>query len=61
MIENNRPYENTVELYDLYPSGRNPKILKSSKGYNRFRDRKSKQLYDYEHDTEEEVNENYEG
>lgn len=60
-MTNNNHDESTIELYDLYPSGRNPKILKSPKGYNRFRDRKSQQLYNYENDTEEEVNEDYEG
>lgn len=48
------------ELYDLYPSGRNPKVLKSAKGYDRVRDRKNQRLYDYEHDTEDDVDENYE-
>ena len=48
------------ELYDLYPSGRNPKILKSAKGYDRVRDRKDQRLYDYEDDNEDEVDENYE-
>ena len=48
------------ELYDLYPSGRNPKVLKSAKGYDRVRDRKNQRLYDYEHDIEDEVDENYE-
>ena len=43
------------ELYDLYPSGRNPKVLKSAKGYDRVRDRKNQRLYDY--DDEETVNE----
>lgn len=45
------------ELYDLYPSGRNPKVLKSPKGYDRFRDRKSQKLYDYE--DEEALDETY--
>lgn len=48
------------ELYDLYPSGRNPKVLKSAKGYDRVRDRKNQRLYDYEYDVEDEVDENYE-
>ena len=48
-------------LYDLYPSGRNPKVLKSPKGYDRFRDRKSQQLYEYEHEVEDEEYEAYEG
>lgn len=43
------------EIYDLYPSGRNPKVLKSPKGYDRLRDRKSLRLYEY--DEEETVNE----
>jgi hypothetical protein len=43
------------ELYDLYPSGRNPKVLKSAKGYDRVRDRKNQRLYDY--DDEETINE----
>ena len=38
MTENNYTYEPT----------RNPKILKNPKGYDRVRDRKSKQLYEYE-------------
>lgn len=49
------------ELYDLYPSGRNPKVLKSPKGYDRFRDRKSQRLYEYdEEETVNEVDENSE-
>ena len=43
------------ELYDLYQSGRNPKVLKSAKGYDRVRDRKNQRLYDY--DDEEVANE----
>lgn len=43
------------ELYDLYQSGRNPKVLKSAKGYDRARDRKNQRLYEY--DDEETVNE----
>lgn len=46
--------ENLNEFYDLYPSGRNPKVLKSPKGYDRFRDRKSQELYNYEQDIEDE-------
>ena len=50
------------ELYDLYPSGRNPKVLKSAKGYDRARDRKNQRLYDYDdEETINETNENSEG
>ena len=44
MTENNNAYE----------PARNPKLLKNPKGYDRVRDRKNKQIYDYEHDIEEE-------
>ena len=54
MNENNNSRESNVELYDLYSSGRNPKVLKSPKGYDRLRERKSLRLYLYEHEEEEE-------
>jgi hypothetical protein len=46
--------------YDTYKPARNPKVLKNPKGYDRVKDRKDKQLYDYEYDTKEEefLNEN---
>lgn len=53
-MNKNNTNENLNEFYDLYSSGRNPKVLKSPKGYDRFRDRKSQQLYDYEQDIEDE-------
>lgn len=50
------------ELCDLYPSGRNPKVLKSAKGYDRVRDRKNQRLYDYDdEETINEIDENKEG
>ena len=42
--------------YDTYGTARNPKVLKNPKGYDRVRDRKNKQIYDYEQDIEEEEN-----
>ena len=48
------------ETYDLYPSGRNPKVLKSPKGYDRFRDRKSQQLYEYDEEIINETDEDAE-
>lgn len=53
MTDTIKTHEETLELYDLYSSGRNPKVSKSAKGYDRVRDRKDKQLYEYE--SEEEV------
>ena len=41
-----------TEKNDVYETTRNPKVLKNPKGYNRARDRKSKDLYNYEHDIE---------
>lgn len=45
-----------TEKNNTYESTRNPKLLKNPKGYDRVRDRKDKQLYEYEHDIEEEEN-----
>lgn len=53
MTETNNIHENDLELYDLYPSGRNPKTLKNPKGYDRVRDRKDKRLYEYEYEEDE--------
>lgn len=53
----NKKHEETLEFYDLYLSGRNPKLSKNPKGYDRARDRKNKQLYEYEEENEAE---NYE-
>lgn len=55
MINTNNTHEEDLELYDLYLSGRNPKILKNPKGYDRVRDRKSKYLYGYEYEEDEEL------
>lgn len=52
-IETNKKHEETLEFYDLYLSGRNPKLSRNPKGYDRARDRKNKRLYEYE--SEEEV------
>ena len=45
-----------TEKYNAYEPARNPKLLKNPKGYDRARDRKDKQLYEYEHDIKEEEN-----
>ena len=59
---NNNTNEFFDEPYASYLSGRNPKVLKSAKGYDRARDRKNQRLYDYEYDIEDEeaLNETYE-
>lgn len=51
---NNNTNEFFDEPYASYLSGRNPKVLKSAKGYDRVRDRKDLRLYDYEYDIEDE-------
>lgn len=56
MINTNNTHEEDLELYDLYSSGRNPKILRNPKGYDRIRDRKDKRLYEYDYDYEEDEN-----
>ena len=43
MIEKNLNYE----------TARNPKVLKNPKGYDRARDRKNKQLFEYENENKE--------
>lgn len=55
MINTNNTHEEDLELYDLYLSGCNPKILKNPKGYDRVRDRKSKYLYEYEYEEDEDL------
>lgn len=55
MINTNNTHEEDLELYDLYLSWRNPKILKNPKGYYRVRDRKSKYLYEYEYEEDEDL------
>lgn len=52
IIETNKNHKETLEFYDLYLSGRNPKLSKNPKGYDRARDRKDKQLYEYEEENE---------
>ena len=37
---------------NTYETARNPKILKNPKGYDRVRDRKSKQIFEYEDENE---------
>ena len=51
---NNNTNDFFDEAYASYLSGRNPKVLKSAKGYDRARDRKNQRLYDYEYDIEDE-------
>lgn len=53
-MNNKNTIENLPEFYDLYPSGRNPKVLRSAKGYDRVKDRKDQRLFEYEYDTEDE-------
>lgn len=55
MTEINKNYEDALEFYDLYPSGRNPKLSRNPKGYDRARDRKHKRLYEYEEENEVET------
>lgn len=45
-----------TEKNNIYETTRNPKILKSPKGYDRVRDRKSKQIFDYEDEEDENLN-----
>lgn len=42
-----------TEKNNTYGTARNPKLLKNPKGYDRVKDRKNKQVYDYEQDIEE--------
>lgn len=56
MINTNNTHEEDLELYDLYLSGRNPKILKNPKCYDRVRDRKSKYLHEYDYEEDENLN-----
>lgn len=51
---NNNTNDFFDEAYASYLSRRNPKVLKSAKGYDRARDRKNQRLYDYEYDIEDE-------
>lgn len=46
--------------YETYEPARNPKILKNPKGYDRARDRKNKQLFEYEDDKEIDFEQNKE-
>lgn len=41
-----------TEQNNAYETVRNPKILKNPKGYDRARDRKNKQIFDYEDEEE---------
>ena len=43
-----------------YEAARNPKVLKNSKGYDRARDRKNKQLFEYENEEEIDFKQNEE-
>ena len=54
-MTNNNANEYFDEPYASYLSGRNPKVLKSAKGYDRVRDRKNQRLYDYEEDEVDDV------
>ena len=55
MINTNNTHEEDLELYDLYLSGRNPKILKYPQGYDRVSDRSSKYLYEFEYEEDEDL------
>lgn len=45
---------------NIYGTARNPKILKNPKGYDRVRDRKSKQIFEYEDENEIDFEQNEE-
>lgn len=49
-----------TERYNASETTRNPKVLKNPKGYDRVKDRKNKELYDYEDEEEIDFEQNAE-
>ncbi len=56
MIGNDNFYEDVLELYDLYPSGRIPDKLKNPRGYSEARGLRDRRLHEYDYEEDENLN-----